>query len=455
MTPRLNSVEGTEKIKQMNNKLAPLIEKIQSSFWFVPSLMIVISLLMATGSIYLDVSHSQSNASSISFLYATDVNAVRSLLGTMAAAMITVTSIAFSITIVILTLASSQFGPRLMRNFMMDKSTQIVLGTFISTFLFCIVIFCAISFKEPYAFEPGITVAVAITMTCFSVCMLIYFIHHVSKSIQADVVIDDVYCELHQNITRLFPTTSETEATPPKSVLNQKKNDAYKFDVYSPFSDYLQLLDKESLLNLACQSDCVIELHFSAGDFIVERTIIATVYTNKRTNQEASEEISNAIISHIVHGSCRTPVQDPEFAIHQLVEIALRALSPGINDPYTAITCIDKLCAVLCNLTDKVFPQTDIQKDDALRLVCKASTFTVIATAAFDQIREESENNLAVTMKILESLHVLANLSKSDEHRNFVLTQTEMIKQQQAKQSMSDHDRNSLLQRIENVSITH
>ena len=149
----------------MNNKLAPLIEKMQSSFWFVPSLMIVFSLLVAAGTIYLDIIYSDANPNKITFLYAIDVAAVRSLLGTIAAAMITVTSIAFSITVVILTLASSQFGPRLMRNFMMDKGTQIVLGTFISTFLFCIVIFCAISFKDPYAFTPGVTIAVAITMS--------------------------------------------------------------------------------------------------------------------------------------------------------------------------------------------------------------------------------------------------------------------------------------------------
>lgn len=437
----------------MNKKLAPLIEKIQSSFWFVPSLMIVLSLSIAAATIYLDVAHSQAHASAVSFLYATDVEAVRSLLGTMAAAMITVTSIAFSITIVTLTLASSQFGPRLMRNFMMDKGTQIVLGTFLSTFLFCIVIFCALSFKKPYAFEPGITIAVAIAMTCFSVCMLIYFIHNVSKSIQADVVIDDVYCELHQNINKLFPTSSDIDDDKSKTQnatsLANEKNSTHKLTVQAHCSGYLQLVDKESLRNLASTSDCLIELHFSAGDFIVKNAVVATVYA-----EDAIEETMAAtIISHIIQGSCRTPVQDPEFAIHQLVEIALRALSPGINDPYTAITCIDKLSAVLCNLTDKEFPQHNIHDDDeALRLVCKALTFTAIATAAFDQIREQSENNIAVTMKILDSLHVLATQVKSTEQRDFVLSQTEMIKQQQAAQPMSDYDRSNLVKRIKKIT---
>ncbi len=433
----------------MNNKLAPLIEKMQSSFWFVPSLMIVFSLLVAAGTIYLDIIYSDANPNRITFLYAIDVAAVRSLLGTIAAAMITVTSIAFSITVVILTLASSQFGPRLMRNFMMDKGTQIVLGTFISTFLFCIVIFCAISFKDPYAFTPGVTIAVAITMTCVSVCILIYFIHHIAKSIQADVVIDDVYCELQHNIAKLFPGTSNEDVTDAEKFLPEKSNYANKLDIAAPFSGYLQLIDKKCLLELASKSHCVIQLHFSAGDFVVEKAIIATVYASDMTEQD----ISGDILQHTIYGSCRTPVQDPEFALHQLVEIALRALSPGINDPYTAITCIDKLCAVLCSLMDKTFPASNVRSDDVLRLVCKKLTFTDIAKAAFDQIRQHGETNLAVTIKILDSLYVLAVQAKYEEQYNFILVQTEMITQQQAKQPLSDHDRVELVRRIEKITV--
>jgi len=434
----------------MNNKLAPLIEDIQSSFWFVPSLMMLFSLILAAVTIYMDVSHLQTEQGNLAFLYATDVNAVRSLLGTIAGAMITVTSIAFSITIVTLTLASSQFGPRLMRNFMMDKSTQIVLGSFVATFLFCIAVFCAISFKEPYAFKPGITLAVAIVMTCFSVWILIYFIHHVAQSIQADIVIDGVYCELEQIIAKRFPKVSSDDHSQ-DYVLSAKENrGSCQFDIYSPFCGYLQLIDQESLLNLAAQSQCTIQLHFSAGDFIVENAAIATIYANDTVEQDIGENI----IQHTVHGACRTPVQDPEFAVHQLVEIALRALSPGINDPYTAITCIDKLGAVLCNLMDKTFPQANIFVDGKLRLMCKALTFSDIATAAFDQIRQQCETNLAVTIKMLDALHVLATQSKSVEHYNFVLAQTEMIEQQQAKQSMSDHDRRELIQRIEKITHT-
>lgn len=432
----------------MNSKLAPWIEKTQASFWFIPSVMMIFSLILAVFTIYLDMAHSQTGQDTFAFLYQTDVNAVRSLLGTIAAAMITVTSIAFSITIVTLTLASSQFGPRLMRNFMMDKGTQLVLGSFIATFLFCIAIFCALSFQKPYAFAPGITVAVAIAMTCFSVWILIFFIHHVAKSIQADVVIDGVFCELQGNIAKLFPKTTGEDITH-SDVLSAKNNiGSFKVKVNAPFSGYLQLIDKKSLLNLAAKAQCTIQLHYSAGDFIVENATIATVYTHNKLEQD----FAKSIIKHIVHGACRTPVQDPEFAVHQLVEIALRALSPGINDPYTAITCIDKLGAVLCTLADKTFPKTNVFVDDELRLVCKSLTFTDIATAAFDQIRQQSQTNLAVTIRMLDSLYVVATQAKSPEQHSFVLAQTEMIRQQQAEQSISEQDRRELVRRIEKIT---
>jgi uncharacterized membrane protein len=434
----------------MNTKISPLIEKARASFWFVPSIMVLLSLCLAAFTIYLDATHTEKLNDKVSFLYGADVDAIRSLLGTVAASMITVTSIAFSITIVTLTLASSQFGPRLMRNFMMDKGTQLVLGTFISTFLYCVAVFCAISFEKPYAFTPGITIVVSIALTCISVCILIYFIHHVAKSIQADIVIDDVYCELRLSIEKQFPDGNNKKATAAVNSSELKKYESYhhNMEVLPSVSGYLQLIDRESLLKVAADSNCIIKLHFMAGDFIVENASIATVYSNIPIENIIHENVKK----HIVIGSYRTPVQDPEFAVHQLVEIALRALSPGINDPYTAITCIDKLCAVLCCLEEKSFPQPEYFIDQELRLVCKELRYIDIASAAFDQIRDNAETNLAVTLKIVDSLQVLAARCKTEEHCRFVSSQADRIQQQQAKQSMSDIDKHKLGEKLETIT---
>jgi uncharacterized membrane protein len=420
-------------------KYAPIIEKARTSFWFVPSVMLFSSIILASCAVYIDAFYMQSIELKIPLIYGTDIDAMRSLLATIAGAMITVTSIAFSITIVALTLASSQFGPRLLRNFMMDTGTQVVLGSFISNFLYCILVFCAISFQEPYTFKPGLTVIIAVIMTCVSVGVLIYFIHHVAKSIQADVVIDDVYQELQNGIENLFPSVQQQQEfeTGDEAVDSGVTPRTHKVNVLAKCSGYVQTIDHKELLTLATKSEVLIECKFGPGDFVVQDSVIAIVHSDNVVDEKVTKQTSD----RVVLGACRTPVQDPEFAIHQLVEIALRALSPGINDPYSAITCIDKLNSVLCGLTKRVFPVTQhYDQAGMLRVFCKVLTFKNIATAAFDQIRQEANSNVAVTIRLLESLHNLMAFAQSEEQKCFVIRQTKIIEEQQSKQALAEDD---------------
>jgi len=445
-------------------RFAPTIEKARTSFWFIPTFMVLSSIVLAICTVcidifyintfYLDSFAPDSAEQVIPLVYAMDINAIRSLLGTIAGAMITVTSIAFSITIVALTLASSQFGSRLLRNFMMDMGTQIVLGFFISNFLFCILVFCAISFQEPYIFKPGLTVIIAVMMTCISVAVLIYFIHHVAKSIQADVIIDDVYQELQTSISNLFPIIEEQQEQQDATFCADSNVDSSnasftrrvnQTNVLAQCSGYIQTIDQKALLTLAIDSEVLIECLFRPGDFVVQDSVIAVIHSDNLADKKVIKKISDITIL----GAYRTPVQDPEFAIHQLVEVALRALSPGINDPYTAITCIDKLNSVLCGLTQRVFPaKQHYDKTGILRVIDKVLTFTCIATAAFDQIRQQANNNVAVTIRLLESLHQLMLFAESDEHKQFVISQTKMITEQQAKQPLATDDLTDINSRV-------
>lgn len=428
-------------------KYAPIIEKARTSFWFVPSFMVFSSIALASIAIYFDAFYIESMELRIPLIYGIDIDAIRTLLGTIAGAMITVTSIAFSITIVALTLASSQFGPRLLRNFMMDTGTQVVLGSFISNFLYCILVFCAISFQAPYTFKPGLTVIIAVVMTCISVGVLIYFIHHVAKSIQADVVIDDVYQELQNGIEHLFPSAQKQQESADDfgSIDTDFTPRTNQINVLAKCSGYVQTIDNEALLTLATKNTLLIECLFGPGDFVVKNSVIAVVHSDILVPETAVKNTSNKIVL----GAYRTPVQDPEFAIHQLVEIALRALSPGINDPYSAITCIDKLNSVLCGLTCRVFPaKQHYDQAGMLRLVCKVLTFKDIASAAFEQIRQQANNNVAVTIRLLESLHNLMMFAQNDEQQNFVIRQTKMIEEQQCKQPLAEDDSQVINSRV-------
>ncbi|MDU0352977.1 DUF2254 domain-containing protein [Paraglaciecola aquimarina] len=435
---------------QLNiTKLAPLMESARASFWFVPSQMILLTVLLTLGTVYFDAVYIPKHQLSWPLLFGADVDAMRSLLGTIAASMITVTSIAFSITIVALTLASSQFGPRLLRNFMMDRGTQIVLGAFISNFLFCILVFCAISFQKPYDFTPSLSVATAIFMTFVSVAILIYFIHHVAKSIQADVVIDQVYRELQTNINNLFPSHQQP-SNPDVQAFCETAEQAHEFQhkVLSNSDGYVQTLDIEQLVCLATQHGWLIKCFYSPGDFIVKGTVVAHI----NANASIPAELADKVLQQMSLGAYRTPVQDPEFAIHQLVEIALRALSPGINDPYTAITCVDKLSAVLCELTNKTFP-AKVHFDDQgiFRLESKQLSFTSIAEAAFDQIRQQAKLNLAVSIRLLESLHRLSGCAQTESQCEFVLQQTQMIEQQQNTHDLAKGDLQEINSRVSKI----
>lgn len=409
-------------------------------------------------SFYLNTVVSDSSEQFIPLVYAMDIDAIRSLLATIAGAMITVTSIAFSITIVALTLASSQFGPRLLRNFMMDTGTQIVLGFFISNFLFCILVFCAISFQQPYVFKPGLTIMLAVMMTCISVAVLIYFIHHVAKSIQADVVINDVYQELQTSISHLFPPITKLQS-PEFCVDNYAGSYADKGDsnfkprinqnnVLAKCSGYIQTIDQKKLLALASEYDVLIECLFRPGNFVVKGAVIAVVHADNLM----TKDVLKKTVDIVILGAYRTPVQDPEFAIHQIVEVALRALSPGINDPYTAITCVDKINSALCELTTREFPvRHHYDQAGMLRMVSKVLTFTYIATAAFDQIRQQANNNVAVTIRLLESLQTLMAFAQTQEQSQFVISQTKMIAEQQAEQPLAANDFSDINKRVDMI----
>jgi uncharacterized membrane protein len=267
--------------------------------------------------------------------------------------------------------------------------------------------------------------------------VLIYFIHHVAKSIQADVVIDDVYQELQSGIENIFPSVEKRQdlakITDPIDFMQRINH----VNVSAKCSGYIETIDHQALLALAAANEVLIECRFSPGDFVVQDSVIAVVHSDNLVNEKVVKQTS----ALFVLGAYRTPVQDPEFAIHQLVEIALRALSPGINDPYSAITCIDKLNSVLCGLTNRVFPaKQHYDQAGMLRLVCKVLTFTDIASAAFEQIRQQANNNVAVTIRLLESLHNLMMFAQNDEQQHFVISQTKKIEEQQNKQSLAKDD---------------
>ena len=211
---------------------------------------------------------------------------------------------------------------------------------------------------------------------------------------------------------------------------------------------YIQLINYDDLLQLAEETDSVFVLSFRAGDFVVEAADVAVIHANKKP----SEELQDKLLDLIVFGPERTPIQDVEFAIHQMVEIAGRALSPGINDPYTAIACIDKLAANLAYLLRVPFPSgCHYDEDGRLRVVGYALNFEGLLNAAFNQIRQYGQGMPAVLIHLLDALKMLMPLAQTEDHREAIRRHTRMIFNAGKVTFQEQHDLNDMKSRLRKI----
>lgn len=425
-----------------NNTLLKTYDNIRTSFWFVPCNIILLALVLCALLVWLDSVSSLANVPVLNFLYHSDPDITRDLLSTVASSIMTVVSITFSITMVALTNASSQFGPRLLRNFMNDSSTQTVLGTFIAIFLYCLVLIRVTDDFANGEHLPGLAIAGAILLTLHSIFLLIYFIHHVATNLQADNIINKVYETLQTNISSIFAEHKENEALQAsQSTVTNKLNAAPAIKSHS--SGYVQAINYLELVELLEGRDAYMKLTISPGDFVTTNMLIG-YYSG-----DASDSSLKQILNCISLGAKRTPIQDPEFAFLQLVEIALRALSPSINDPYSAIACIDKLSATLCHLTHQEFPiGVSCDGADQPRICFKTANFKGIANTAYDQIRQNAINHLAVQLRLLEGLILISEQASNEEHWDFISQQTNMIEHDLKQQSFIESDSREVQKRL-------
>ena len=406
----------------MKARIAQIWETVSSSLWFVPSVMTLLALCLALAGIAFDVATDDTSG----WAYGGGPDGAREVLSAIAGSMITVAGVAFSITIVALTLASQQFGPRLLRNFMRDRGNQVVLGTFIATFTYCLIVLRTIRSSDS-DFVPHVSVTVAILLALASLGVLIYFIHHAAVSIQAPEVIAMVATDIEEGIERLFP---EKIGHPPEEDQADISDDMVRdFELNGDTltatkSGYLQSIHNDGLMEVAKENNLVLLLKCRPGDFVVPAGELAKC----RPRGRVTDEVANAIQRAFIFGTQRTHLQDVEFSIEQLVEVAVRALSPGVNDPFTAINCIDRIAAVLCLLAQRSFP-SPLRYDDEgnLRVIARPVTFAGIVNAAFDPIRQYGRSSVAVTIRLLEAISTIASCTERERDREALLNQALMI----------------------------
>lgn len=427
-------------------KLLFFFNELKATFWFVPVLIILVAILFAIGLVSLDELTSMSQDGLGRFFFVNSANSARSILSTISSAMIGVAGTVFSVTLVALTLASSQFGPRLIKNFMYVRLNQVVLGSYISTYLYCLFVLNAIKESDGYTFIPAISILVAIFAALVNIVLLIVFIHQIAISIQADKVISDISEVISTQIDTLFPKKIGDELERQKTVSFDDVTSEYSIVVLlnSTKNGYLQYIDSESLLELICSFDCLLELHCRPGDHLVADIEIGKLYTNEKIEKEQLD----AILRQFVIGKTKNAQQDLEFSIHQMVEIAVRALSPGVNDPYTAIACIDNLKVTMCQLSKVEFPSKyRIDNEKKLRIIANTINFEGVMDAAFNQIRQFSAESPAVIIRLMEALITINAFADKTTQKEAVIKHAKMVLNVGKESLREENDLNDLMKR--------
>ncbi|MEO8603141.1 MAG: DUF2254 domain-containing protein [bacterium] len=419
---------------------------LRSSYWFVPLMMTLGAAAAALALVSLDRSVA-GDAELAQWVYSGSAAGARGLLAAVASSMITVAGVVFSITMVALALTSSQFGPRLLINFMRDSGNQVVLGAFVATFMYCLLVLRVVRGGTP-EFVPHFAVTAAIALAATAVFLLIYYIHHVSVSIQAENVIAAVRDDLSSAIESLLAPAGRTSGTadaPPRRADWSPAREAESVAVPVARSGYIQAIDDAELLRLGQCHDLLIRLGNRPGDFVVAGSPVARAWSA----QPPSGDMVDALARSFVIGAQRTPTQDPEFAVNQLVEVAVRALSPGINDPFTAMACVDWLADGLCRLAEGDMPAPERYDDKgAVRLIVDAVTFPGIADAAFNQIRQYARGSAAVTIRLLEALRVIATRAHVQVDRDALQRHTMMIQRGSETGLPEELDRAAVRERV-------
>jgi uncharacterized membrane protein len=405
-------------------------EEYRTTFWVVPSLLIVVSILLFVVTFSIDLAAYHHHLTLPSWIRTGSSDADRQVLIAIAAAVITVVGVVFSITILALTLASQQFGPRMMRNFVRDVGNQLTLGIFVGTFVFSVLALGSLSSVAGSGFRPNLTTTVSEALLLVDLGVLIYFINHIAKSIQLPEVIAGIARDMTEAIDSEFPEVVGAAASEAQRHLESGKSVPELLSlieergavVPSQVSGYIQYVGYSQLITIARRTDSVIRLVHKPGHFLSTGRPVAMVWP-----RGAAHDVALALSKAHVTGPHRTLVQDPVFAIDQLVEIAIRALSAAVNDTFTALTCIDWLASGLSRVSGRVLAE-GVYRDSAgyVRLIEFDSSYDRMVNRAFDKIRQSSRGMPAVLIRLIDSIGSVMLDTTSAEQRVVLRRQADM-----------------------------
>ena len=421
---------------------------LRTSMWFIPTLMVGGAILLAYTCIGIDHASAADFARNYPQPFAGGADSVRLMLSTIAASMITVSGITFSLTIAALAQVSGQLTARVLRNFMSNTTNKLVLGFFVGLFVYCIVVIRTIRIKDDPAgpFLPALSVFVGMVLAVAGVGVLIYFIHYVALSIQASTVVSSVADEALKIVDKLYPDPLPAEAQEGSPTLSS--DDANQTRQWVPASKYgyVQLIDEPMLTQFALAAGIVVRVEAGTGDFVTQQSpLVALISFDRAVDSATVKDINRAFTIR------RTRTVDAEiaFGIRQLVDIALKALTPTSDDPTTAVLALDYLSAVLARLV-----QRQLQPADTASFIPKHPSFANLMTGALDQIREAADGNTVVLTRLLYLLQVVGRPTTHPGRRAVLVDHARLVAEQADRRLSTNYQRNLVRQQLIETLLT-
>lgn len=379
--------------------------RIRDSLWFIPGVFTLLAAIAAVVLVQLERGPLEEIVREHRLFFGAGADGAREVLSAIASSLITVTGVVFSVTVVALQLASSQFTPRVLRNFMADRANQVVLGIFIGTFTYALLVLRTVRspVDDTPGFVPVVATTIAVGLVLVSIGALIFFINHAASSIQVGVVLDRITRDALELVDQIFPATVGRPDEDAKPELEGRPDPV---PVLADRSGYLQALSSEALFSLAAQHDILIRMEPTIGDFLLKGETLALVWPRNEVTGGLLEEIQESFLI----GADRTPSQDIQYGLGELSEIAVRALSPGVNDPTTASRAIDRISEVLLAFGNRFPPPVQRTAEGRIHFIARHVSYERAIDFAIEPILHAGAGNPSIVQRLVDTLTRVAEL---------------------------------------------
>jgi len=417
--------------------------ELRADLWRVPLLLCLATLLLFLVTVRVDLAAAHGALRLPDWLSIGGPDDARAILGAMLGAVSTVLALIFSVALLVLSMAVSQFGPRILYRFVRDGITQLTIGLFLASFVHTLLALVVTRQMGAHQFVPQLTLLCSVLLVIVSFAFLVVFSHRTAVSIQTQNVVAHIVADLQgalaerAAVASVYPALAQTPAGIAALEALRARCAAEGGVVRAWRTGFVQEVDVEALLAVADAADVAGRLLHRPGQFVLQNAPLCQLVPATRT-----EELTPAIQGAIKIGPHRTLKQDFEFGIAQLVEIGLRALSPAVNDTFTGLTCIDWLGDAIRTIHASPVPREAYPGGSgALRLLWSPPRFERIVKTAFDQIRQAGAGNPAVHIRLLQTFAQLAPHLAEAPLREALLAQVEAIWEATSRESLVKADR--------------